>query len=75
MPSTKFFTNEEGNTLLSKFEGIVRHLDIFYFEALVGYFRASGYYQLRQSLREVKQVRILVGIDVDALTAKYLLRN
>jgi superfamily II DNA or RNA helicase len=71
MASTKFFTNEGSNTLLSKFEGIFRHLDIYYFDALVGYFRASGYFQLREMLREVGQVRILVGIDVDALTANY----
>lgn len=71
MSSTKFFTNESENTLLAKFQGIVRHLNIYYFDALVGYFRASGYFHVREMLRAVEQVRILVGIDVDALTAKY----
>lgn len=71
MSTTKFFTNEGANTLLAKFEGIVRHLNIYHFDALVGYFRASGYYQVRDVIRQVSSVRILVGIDVDALTAKY----
>lgn len=71
MSTTKFFTNEESNTLLAKFEGIVRHLNIYHFDALVGYFRASGYHQIRDMIRQVSSVRILVGIDVDVLTAKY----
>lgn len=71
MPSTKFFTNEGENTLLAKFQGIIRHLNIYHFDALVGYFRASGYFQVREMLRAVPQVRILVGIDVDTLTATY----
>lgn len=71
MSITKFFTNEGANTLLAKFEGIVRHLNIYHFDALVGYFRASGYYQVRDVIRQLSSVRILVGIDVDALTAKY----
>ncbi len=71
MSATKFFTNEGDNTLRSKFEGIVRHLHIYYFDALVGYFRASGYHQIRNMIQGVNEVRILVGIDVDALTAKY----
>jgi superfamily II DNA/RNA helicase len=71
MSSTKFFTNEGENTLLTKFQGIIKHLNIFYFDALVGYFRASGYFHIREMLRDVQQVRILVGIDVDTLTAKY----
>jgi superfamily II DNA or RNA helicase len=71
MSSTKFFTNEGENTLLTKFRGIIQHLNIYHFDALVGYFRASGYFYVWEMLRTVGQVRILVGIDVDALTAKY----
>ena len=71
MPSTKFFTNEGDNTLLAKFQNIIKRLNIYYFDALVGYFRASGYFQVRDILKDVAQVRILVGIDVDNLTAKY----
>jgi superfamily II DNA or RNA helicase/HKD family nuclease len=71
MSTTKFFTNEGSNTLLAKFEGIVKHLNIYYFDALVGYFRASGYFHTRPMIENVKQVRILVGIDVDTLSQKY----
>ena len=38
--STKFFTNQNANTLLNKFKGIFEHnTDIEHFDALVGYFR------------------------------------
>jgi len=43
--STKFFTNDGGNTLLKKFAGVFEHnKDILFFDALVGFFRASGYF-------------------------------
>lgn len=45
--STKFFTNEDQNTLLKKIEGIFKHKNIHFLDALVGYFRASGYFQIR----------------------------
>lgn len=70
--STKFFTNQDKNTLLNKFKGIFEHnTDIENFDALVGYFRASGYFKVRPFLDNVPQIRILVGIDVDKIIAKY----
>ena len=70
--STKFFTNGIGNTLLEKFKGVFEHnKDIESFDALVGYFRASGYFRLREHLNNVPRIRILVGIDVDKILAKY----
>lgn len=70
--STKFFTNQESNTLLKKFKGIFEHnTDIENFDALVGYFRASGYFRVRPYLENVPLIRILVGIDVDKILAKY----
>lgn len=70
--STKFFTNQDKNTLLNKFQGIFEHnTDIEYFDALVGYFRASGYFRVRPFLGYVPSIRILVGIDVDKILAKY----
>lgn len=69
--STRFFTNEEQNTLLSKFEGVFAHnRDIQFFDALVGYFRADGYFALRPHLEHVPNIRILVGINVDKLLAR-----
>ncbi|MBC7523236.1 MAG: helicase [Flavobacterium sp.] len=70
--STKFFTNHDSNTLLNKFKGIFEHnTDIANFDALVGYFRASGYFKVRPFLENVPQIKILVGIDVDKILAKY----
>lgn len=69
---TKFFTNQQNNSLLKKFEGIFTHIEsIRYFDALVGYFRASGYFKLRPFLDKIPQIRILVGINVDQLTKNY----
>jgi len=65
--STKFFTNEEQNTLLNKIEGIFRHKNIYFLDALVGYFRASGYFQIRDFVESAKEIRILVGINIDSL--------
>jgi superfamily II DNA or RNA helicase len=70
--ATKFFTNEGNKTLLEKFKGIFEHnTDIERFDALVGYFRASGYFRVRPFLENVPHIRILVGIDVDKVLAKY----
>ncbi len=68
--STKFFTNREANTLLNKFQGIFDNLPVNYFDALVGYFRSSGYYKINQHLKDVEKIRILVGIDVDHLISE-----
>lgn len=51
--STKFFTNENENTLLSKIEGIFKYRNIHFFDALVGYFRASGYSGLDLLLKKL----------------------
>ncbi len=68
--STRFFTNTGENTLLNKFKGIYSHVRVAEFDALVGFFRSSGYFRLREHLRGVSQIRILVGIDVDSLISE-----
>ena len=68
--STKFFTNSDENTLIKKFEGVFTYNpNIQYFDALVGYFRASGYFRIRPFLDKVPKIRILVGINVDKMLA------
>ena len=68
--STKFFTNREENTLINKFKGVFNYNpNIQYFDALVGYFRASGYFRIRPFLDQVPSIRILVGINVDQVLA------
>jgi len=70
--STKFFTNQGDNNLLRKFEGVFENIEsIRHFDALVGYFRASGYFKVRPFLNKIPKIRILVGINVDKLTKTY----
>jgi superfamily II DNA/RNA helicase len=70
--STKFFTNKNKNSLLKKFEGVFNNLsNIHHFDALVGYFRATGYFKIRPFLENIPNIRILVGINVDILLEKY----
>ena len=65
--STKFFTNEEGRTLIDKIEGVFLHKRIHFLDILVGYFRASGYFRVRPFVQQSGKIRILVGINVDRL--------
>ena len=68
--STRFFTNKNNNSLFKKFKGIFQHQNVECFDALVGYFRASGYFKLRPFLENVPEIRILVGINADQLIAE-----
>jgi superfamily II DNA/RNA helicase len=65
--SSKFFTNENENTLINKIEGIFKHRNIHFFDALVGYFCASGYFRIRPFVDKADEIRILVGINIDSL--------
>ncbi len=65
---TNFFTNEKDNTLLEKIEGVFKYKQVHFFDALVGYFRASGYFKIRKFIQQTPRIRILVGINVDKLT-------
>ena len=65
--ATKFFTNSGEKTLINKFKGVFEHNPVYYFDALVGFFRASGYFMVHELLQNVGKIRILVGIDVDKL--------
>jgi len=69
--STKFFTNNEDNTVFQKFKGILENMkDIYAFHAVAGYFRSSGYFALQQYLKDIKDIKILVGINVDQMFAE-----
>ena len=59
---SSIFTNRDGNTLMREFEGVLEHNPtIKNLDAVVGFFRASGYF----SLDSINKVRVLIGIDVD----------
>jgi hypothetical protein len=51
MSQTEFFTNQDGNSLLKKFEGVFEHMtSIRQFDALVGYFRTSEFFKVQRFL-------------------------
>ena len=69
--SAKFFTNSKERNLFDKFIGIVQQVkDLYAFHAVVGYFRSSGYFALQPYLQNIKEVKILVGINVDEMFAE-----
>ena len=67
--STKFFNNDDGNTLFARLakiagaEGMGEKFQVF--KAVAGYFRSSGWFKLREQLENVGKIQILVGIDID----------
>lgn len=58
-----FFTNDKNQTLLDRFKATLKDTQLF--DVLVGYFRASGFYQLYESIDSTDKTRILVGLGVD----------
>ncbi len=58
-----FFTNDEHQTLLDRFKATLA--DTRQFDILVGYFHASGFYQLHDAIEPLDKVRILVGLGID----------
>lgn len=59
-----FFTNEPERNLYDRFAKILNRNTQF-FDVLVGYFRASGFYLLQDALEKVEKTRILIGINTD----------
>lgn len=67
---SNFFTNKEENTLIHKFEAVITNNErINCFDAVVGYLRASGYFEIEPFLKKMSKVRILVGINTDKFIA------
>ena len=61
-----FFTNDENGSLLERFRRVLKSTR--YFDVLVGYFRASGFYNLYRSLEDVEKIRVIVGLKLDEHT-------
>src|SRR5688572_16922559 len=69
--SSKFFTNSSERSLFDKFTGIIDSMkDLYAFHAVVGYFRSSGYFALQPYLKNLSEIKILVGINVDQMFAE-----
>lgn len=73
--SSKFFTNQDENTLENRLKDILTHYQIKKIEFLIGYFRISGFRKISSLLDGVEKARILVGINVDKLTLESLNRG
>ena len=61
-----FITNEKGESLLNRFNVLIR--DTRFFDVLVGYFYASGFHSLYKSLENTEKIRILIGISTNKQT-------
>ena len=72
--STKFFTNEEGRTLIEKIEGIFQHKKIHFLDVLVGYFRASGLRD-NQTLANFAVVTFDPKTDMEAYAKGFAIKN
>lgn len=66
--SSNFITNKE-KFLSDIINGILPKTDVVYM--LIGYFYYSGYIQLSEQLKS-KQIKILVGLDIELQTAKHI---
>ena len=70
--STKFFNNGTGHTLFDKLKGIAAEMATFdRFLAVVGFFRSSGYFKLREELGKVSEIKVLVGINIDDIFRRH----
>lgn len=60
------FTNADSVKMIDRMKTVLSHAD--FFDCLVGYFRITGFYLLKQELEKVKEIRLLVGLGVDPIT-------
>jgi superfamily II DNA/RNA helicase/HKD family nuclease len=65
-----FFTNEPDQALIDRFKSTLKSVQ--FFDVIVGYFRTSGFYLMKDALEDVDKIRILVGLDVDKRTYEIL---
>lgn len=65
-----FITNEQNQTLKDRFQVLIQ--DARFFDVLVGYFFASGFYAVYPALEATEKIRILVGIGTDRQTYEML---
>ena len=60
--------NENGIKLSDRLNTVLTNSK--YFDALVGYFRITGFYLLQEKLESVEEIRILIGLDTDETVIK-----
>ena len=69
----KFFTNEPERDLYGRCSAM-RKSNTKLFDAMVSYFRTSGFFRMYKALEPVEKIRILVGLNVDAFTVRIIER-
>jgi len=72
--STHFFTNDQENTLINKFEKTLNQQKLYIeiLHAVSGYFHSSAYFKIQPYLENLKEIKIIVGIKADDLTHQLL---
>lgn len=60
--------NENGIKLSDRLNTVLTNSK--YFDVLVGYFRITGFYLLKNQLEDVEEIRILIGLGADIETVK-----
>lgn len=68
MPTSdlRIFTNSDSVKMVDRMKDVLKHAD--FFDCLVGYFRITGFYLLKEQLEKVKEIRFLVGLGIDPET-------
>ena len=62
--------NENGIKLSDRLNSVLTNSK--YFDVLVGYFRITGFYLLREKLENIEEIRILVGLGADIETVRVM---
>ena len=60
--------NENGIKLSDRVNTVLTNSK--YFDVLVGYFRVTGFYLLKEQLEDVEEIRILIGLGTDIDTVR-----
>ena len=60
--------NENGIKLSDRLNTVLTNSK--YFDVLVGYFRVTGFYLLKEQLEDVEEIRILIGLGTDIDTVR-----
>ncbi len=65
----KFFTNEPERDLYSRFAAILKSNTQF-FDVLVGYFRASGFFKMYEALESIEKIASALNVPLSQLFEK-----
>lgn len=75
MNNSSFFTNDHlsaTSSLFAKFKEMFDEMEgLRHFNAVVGFFRSSGYFKIRKEMGRIDTIKILIGINVDNIFRKH----